>query len=106
MAADGELAVVQFLHPGREHVPPDGVSVMGWNQREHRRKFLRVPGRCLDRHGTVRAGTVSVWAEWEAQSRVLERHPGQAGPLPRFVHEPVLARPAGRQARQNTDPYV
>jgi hypothetical protein len=106
MTADGEMVVVQFLHPGREHVPPEGVSVMGWNRGEHRRKFVRLAGRCLDREDIVRSGTVSVWAEWEAQSRVAERHPGPAGPLPRFVHEPILARPQGRQARQNTDPYV
>ena len=26
--------------------------------------------------------------------------------MPRFVHEPILARPAGQPARQNTDPFV
>ncbi len=103
--AGGEVLVVQFLHPGREHVPPAGASVMGWNRGEHRRKFLRVPGRCLDGGGVVRSGVVSVWAEWEPQSRVVERHRGPCTPMPRFVHEPVLARP-GQRVRQNTDPYV
>jgi hypothetical protein len=106
MDVNGEMVVVQFLHPGREHVPSAGVSTMDWNQGKHRRKFLRVAGRCLDRQDALRSGTVSVWAGWEAQSRVLERHAGPAGKLPRFVHEPILARPTRREVRQNTDPYV
>ena len=57
-----EVMVVQFLHPGREHIPDVGVSVMGWNRGAHRRKFLRTPGRCLDSYGAVRSGKLSVWA--------------------------------------------
>jgi len=102
----GEIMVVQFVHPGREHVPPADRPIMAWNVCEHRRKFLRTAGRCLDNGGSIRSQTVSVWAEWEAQSRVVERHPGPSGPMPRFVHEPILAVPQGVPVHQNTDPYV
>ena len=101
----GEVLVVQFLHPGRECVPAAGVSVVGWNRGEHRRKFLRVAGRCVDASGVVRSGVLGIWAEWEAQSRVLERRSGPAGPLPRFVYQPLLAR-SEHAAGQNTDPFV
>jgi hypothetical protein len=36
-------AIVQFPHPGGEHIPPG--SHMGWNTGLHRRKFLVSPGR-------------------------------------------------------------
>lgn len=106
IATAGEVMVVQFMHPGREHVPPADRPVIGWNVREHRRKFLRTAGRCLDNGGSIRSKRVSFWAEWEAQSRVVERHPDLSGPMPRFVQEPILAVPQGMPVRQNTDPYV
>ena len=38
------LLVVQFPHPGGEH-GPDAAGVKGWNRGDHRRKFLKAPGR-------------------------------------------------------------
>ena len=104
--AGRDLAVVQFPHPGGEH-NPDRSEEMSWNAEAHRRKFIRSPGRYLDRGNIPRSGTVSFWGEWEPQSRVVERY-GKAGPeMPRFLHEPFLQRPADLMVRrQNTDPFV
>ena len=101
-----DLAVVQFSHPGGEHDPGD-VTEMEWNIGEHRRKFLRCPGRYLDADGVKRSGTVTFWGEWEAQSRVVGRYPDAGAGMPRFVHEPFVQRPHDMRARrQNTDPFV
>lgn len=40
------LCFVQFLHPGVEH-PPDCDDVKDWNRGPHRRKFMRLTGRCV-----------------------------------------------------------
>lgn len=104
--AGRDLAVVQFPHPGGEHNPGRSEE-MSWNTEAHRRKFLRSPGRYLDRDDVLRSGIVSFWGEWEPQPRVVERY-AKAGPeMPRFLHEPFLQRPADLMAgRQNTDPFV
>jgi hypothetical protein len=104
--AERELVVVQFPHPGGEHDPGDS-AVMGWNRAEHRRKFLHSDGRYFDADGVLRSGTVTFWGEWEAPSRVVSRHPAAGAGMPRFVHEPLMQRPADPQARRkNTDPFV
>ena len=57
-----ELAVVQFCHPGGEH-NPGAAKTMHWNTGTHGRKFLRSPGRYLDRHGGLHDGMVAFWGE-------------------------------------------
>jgi hypothetical protein len=103
--AERELVVVQVPHPGAEH-DPGGFAVMGWNQAEHRRKFLRSDGRYLDADGVLRAGAVTFWGEWEAPSRVVSRHPAAGAGMPRFVHEPLMQPGEARARRKNTGPFV
>jgi hypothetical protein len=52
-----------------------------------------------------RAGTVTLWGEWEAMSRVVAEYP-RGGDLPRYLHEPTLEHPESFRGLQNTDPYV
>lgn len=97
-------AIVQFPHPGGEHVPAG--AVMGWNRGNHRRKFLVSPGRCVeDVDGTPTGGELVFWGEWEAQSRIVERWPRRAG-LPTVLHAPFWEPPTFEGMRQNTDPWV
>ncbi len=41
---DDKLCFVQFIHPGGEHEPDDGLH-KGWNKKVHKRKFLKRVGR-------------------------------------------------------------
>lgn len=101
---DNLAAIVQFPHPGGEHVP--NGDVMDWNVDLHRRKFLTRPGRrvCVD--GTTEAEEELVfWGEWEAPSRVVRRWRRQDG-LPTVLQDPFWTRRDGTGFRQNTDPWV
>lgn len=97
---------VQFMHPGYEH-GPDEPGWKRWNTRDHRRKFLRAPGRSRPSVGSAdERGELLFWGEWEAQSAVTEL-PGPLQPgLPRWVHTPRLQPLADYTGAQNTDPYV
>ena len=94
---------VQFPHPGGEHNPP--TDAMPWNVGDHRRKFLRAPGRYVDTDGHVASTGLAFWGEWEPPSRVVQRWP-KSGRLPRAVHEPYWTTPHGTGFRQNTDPWI
>jgi hypothetical protein len=103
-APHGQVAIVQFPHPGGEHVPPG--SHMGWNAGHHQRKFLLRPGRFVDGpDDQPTGGQLVFWGEWEPQSRVVARWPRRAG-LPTVLHEPYWAPPGFDGTRQNTDPWV
>ena len=99
--------VVQFPHPGREH-NPDRLRRrpwrMEWNTGDHRRKFMRSPGRYLDNYETASDALLTFWGEWEPPSEIIETWE-ERGSLPRFLHVPVWER-NGPPRRQNTDPWV
>jgi hypothetical protein len=99
--------VVQFPHPGPEHIPKV-VPPLPWrmvaNERDHKRKFMRGPGRYVDRNDVCIAGELTFWGEWEAPSDVVHEWPS-SDPLPRFLHIPVWEK-SGPPGRQNTDPWV
>ena len=105
MSVTEAASVVQFPHPGGEHVPPKSSPIMRWNTGSHRRKFLSADGVWIDDTGRLESGTIAFWGEWEAPSRVRQTFPRAAG-LPRYLHEalPATDPPAG--FRQNTDPWV
>src|SRR6516162_4277523 len=96
---------VHFPHPKTEH-NPGRSSRQPWNTSlEHRRKFLRNPGRYVTPVGSLAEAPLAFWAEWEAPSYVI--HPRLAeGDLPRFLQEPRWERPTTKGFRQNTDPWV
>lgn len=105
-AADPAMAaIVQFPHPGGEHVP--STDLMPWNVDRHRRKFLRSPGVVVDGDGQqVQQCEIAFWGEWEAPSRVVRRWPRGPGREPRVLQEPLWHEPKGSAFRQNTDPWV
>jgi len=99
----GRAAIVQFPHPGGEHVPTG--SVMGWNAGQHQRKFLVSPGRFVDDGDRVHDADLVFWGEWEAQSRVVTRWLPRPE-LPTVLHTPYWSPPVGEREWQNTDPWV
>ncbi len=68
---DDTAFVVQFPHPGREHVPRG--DDMGWNTARHGRKFLRCHGRYIDDMNVMGDGDLVFWGEWEGPSHILHR---------------------------------
>lgn len=106
MASDSGrvAAIVQFPHPGGEHVPSG--EVMGWNTRDHQRKFLVSPGLFVnDIDDIPTADELVFWGEWEARSRIIQRWPRHPE-LPTVLHAPFWSPPAFDGTRQNTDPWV
>jgi hypothetical protein len=96
--------IVQFPHPGPEHVPPG--EWMGWNTGAHRRKFMVSRGTVMDDKGVhEKERQLVFWGEWEAPSRVVRRWPRQEG-LATVLHEPYWEEPRLGGFRQNTDPWV
>lgn len=100
-----EGRVVQFPHPGVEHVPPG--EMMPWNTGQgHKRKYLVSQGMTVDVSGaTTKEGEVLFWGEWEPPSQVLHRW-NRAAELPTVVHAPFWTSPGPSGGRQNTDPWV
>jgi hypothetical protein len=104
VTAAGEVCVVQFPHPGGEHVPRG--DRMPWNTGPHRRKFLRAEATIVDAFGAPLAqGPIAFWGEWEPPSRVAHRWP-RRGDLPTVAHLPEWHDPGRGRWRQNTDPWV
>src|SRR5437016_1207455 len=101
-AADADVALVQFPHPGTEHRPA-GLGVMPWYSGPHRRKFMVAEGIWVADGGQAGGGLVNFWGEWEAPSRVLSDGVGEIG-MPRYLHRPL--RPAEGDSGSNTDPFV
>ena len=96
--------IVQFPHPGGEHVPKD--DEMGWNHGLHRRKFLINSGTTVDRLGTsTYEGLLTFWGEWEPPSTIRHRwkHRDQ---FPTVLHEPYWVDREAIRNQQNTDPWV
>jgi len=99
----GEATVVQFNHPGGEHVPRG--NAMAWNTGPHKRKYLLARGAIVAPDGVVEfEGPLAFWGEWEPPSRVANRWPRQPG-LPTVLHDPWWGSPPPGE-RQNTDPWV
>jgi len=99
-----QLCFVQFLHPGGEHRPPPG-GVMAWNERDHKRKFLRAHGTATDFRDTAEDELV-FWGEWEPPSRLVETYPSPAPEHPRWLQDPFWEPVTPARWVQNTDPFV
>ncbi len=109
---DDRLCFVQFLHPGGEH-EPDAGRVKTWNRRDHRRKFLKSPGRFLETPSAqVQDGEIVFWGEWEPESVAVVEIGTPLPDGPRWIYEPYFVLPEGDpdqawySGRQNTDPFV
>ena len=62
-----KLCFVQFIHPGGEHTPDNGL-IREWNRNDHKRKFLRQAGNYIA-DGKVEKGEIVFWGEWEPESK-------------------------------------
>ena len=100
---DEKLCFVQFLHPGGEHTPDDGL-VKRWNTNVHKRKFLKQAGRYVADRKAVE-GEIVFWGEWEPESNAA-RIENPVVHAPRFIYEPYYVVPESYHGLQNTDPFV
>jgi hypothetical protein len=107
----GDLRVVQFPHPGREHaMPASGHRQWKLGTEPHGRTFLLSPAtfRWAPEVEDQR-GEVAFWGEWEgAANLVAELEPGASQPRWLCAPDPSATAPVARdgQPPQNTDPYV
>jgi hypothetical protein len=95
--------VIQFPHPGGEHVPK--LNDMPWNVAPHKRKFMVAPGEYRDSGGESGSGEIAFWGEWEGPSRVIRRWERRPR-FPTVLHRPFMGDPPSEGFRQNTDPWV
>lgn len=98
-----KLCFVQFIHPGGEHRPDDGLN-KEWNTNVHKRKFLRQPARYIT-NGRVKKGKVLFWGEWEPESKA-ERIEDPINHGPHYIYKPYYIVPKSYEGLQNTDPFV
>ena len=108
---DDVIALVQFIHPGKECTPKQGADFIPWNHGDHKRKFLCHPGWYMDRGQQISA-ELTFWGEWEPQSHITRiDNPIDDICLPHILHRPVLdlnepVEDETGRCRQNTDPFV
>jgi hypothetical protein len=105
-----KLLFVQFLHPGDEHTPchTKGKHIgnhICWNTGEHKRKFLKNPGRYLEGNKPVDSDLI-FWGEWEPQSDVIKTLIQTKPEYPKYLYQPYYWIPPNQQNLQNTDPFV
>lgn len=107
--------VVQFMHPGPEHLPDRRTSAStgwkDWNRGAHKRKFLLSEGAWTPEPQTPpREGKVAFWGEWEPQSECTLLPISGDPHKPRWLHHArldlsaIAAQPDADW--QNTDPLV
>lgn len=84
------LNVVQFMHPGGEHILSlweKKHSWKLWNTGGHKRKFMKAIGSVIDNEKIVKKDVpLYFWSEWEPDSVV--NLTGVSSP--KYLHEPVL----------------
>ena len=101
------LCFVQFIHPGSEH-EPDSKDGRSWNTGEHKRKFLKQPGRYLKAlDGRPTSSDLVFWGEFEPPTQLLKTFPDPGPDEPRYLFAPALRpfRP-NDPPLMNTDPFV
>ena len=100
------LAVVQFIHPGKEQTNVDaGWCEWGKVSDPHRRKFMLSEASFL--HGDVESkGIVGFWGEWEGPSYARRMPRVENENRPRFVHLPAYYKPRFHEGLWDTDPFV
>jgi hypothetical protein len=101
---ENELCLVQFIHPGGEHRPDDGLFKL-WNKAAHKRKFLKQAGKYLSA-GKLNDGAIGFWTEWEPESKVVRTILDPIAGGPRYIYEPFYFSPQSYGGLQNTDPFV
>ena len=98
---------VQFPHPGDEHSPKSGCN---WHKskHDHRRKFMQVHGKWIEKDGTKGEGDLWAWGEWEPESYVICKFKtsGRASRLPRNLWTPYYVPKVSYRGLHNTDPFI
>lgn len=93
--------IIQFLHPGSEH---DSSSGLLWNSNNHKRKFMRVNGACIDKNDQLYNTNLYFWGEWEAQSELLQDNLKTSKNFPNNLFQPFYN--LENVGKCNTDPFV
>ena len=105
-SVDDQLLIVQFLHPGGEHRPDDGL-LKTWNTGPHKRKFLVGGGRWRTATDSVdQVSQIVFWGEWEPPSQIAARYESSDRAWPNYLHTPLWTTAPPDGSLQNTDPYV
>ena len=98
---------VQFPHPGSEHGRRSGSS---WHRSSarHKRKFMRLRGRWMDKLNNQQTGSLYAWGEWEAESRLVKcfNPPTGDGLCPRYLWRPYYVPKCNYKDLHNTDPFI
>ena len=94
--------IVQFTHPGPEHVP-DSIhrDHKSWNRGPHRRKFMRAEGDYIAGNGRLAKGNLLFWGEWEPPSDVQELANPPDKLHPCWLHSPYLPSVIPAQERSS-----
>jgi hypothetical protein len=101
-------SIVQFMHPGPEHVPnnPPANNHINWNTGNHRRKFLCSDGDYVN-NGQLFKGNLMFWGEWEPASNIQPLNQNGNPLYPNWIHFPYLPNQIpNATGLQNTDPFV
>ena len=98
---------VQFSHPGKEHGPKSG---RGWHKskHDHRRKFIKLRGKWIERDGTKESGELWAWGEWEPESDLSCKFnsPRGGSPFPHYLWDPHYIPKDCYRGLHNTDPFI
>tara|TARA_B100000676_G_scaffold307104_1_gene364796 strand:+ start:211 stop:1146 length:936 start_codon:yes stop_codon:yes gene_type:complete len=121
-----KYSVVQLMHPGIEYPDLDEKGNLKyskpgiewshdkksgtrlWNNREHKRKFMRMNGvKYLDAKKRPNKGEVTFWGEWEAQSSfdVISKTNKNLD-KPRLCHKPFYDSSYSGKKTNGTDPFI
>lgn len=96
---------VQFSHPGSEH-RPDRSGKIGWNKNRHKRKFMQLCGKWIERDGRKRSGDLWTWGEWEPESDCARKFDTRDGHHPRYLWCPYYSPKNSYHLLLNTDPFI
>lgn len=98
---------VQFSHPGKEHGPATGCD---WHKSkyDHRRKFMQLRGKWIEKDGSRGEGNLWAWGEWEPESDLIcDFNPSTTdSPFPRYLWKPYYKPKSNYCGFHNTDPFI
>ncbi len=104
--SNDRLAIVQFMHPGKERKPEPRTRYAQWrghaSQQPHTRKFMEHTGQYVTPQFETKVGPVRFWNEWEPPSKVVSRW---ATGSPEYLHKPFFVDSPDPTA-YDTDPCV
>ena len=106
------MKIIQFPHPGNEHVYSKVELASGlknWNSNKcHARNFIRANGFYVDSNGKLNQDSLTFWGEWEAPANMFNLNYTSGTDMPRHIIEPhsvsSIKAPIPRQ--MNSDPLV